>query len=201
MISKNYNPAHYPKGNWVIPENPKVKYLGYKDVGPIQKLFFLVMQIGAHEKHGTINVFKTLGHLRGVMKYYTMFFAMLYQGKTKIEHDEKEKCIERAAWRLGCIYEYSHHRPFLIKAGHTDAEIRTWAEEDDPSWDDRTRTLFKCVDDIIENHKLSDENWDALKKYYNDDQMVEFCMLIGHYIMIAVTVNSTGTQLEDDKWL
>lgn len=200
MISKRYNPDHYPKGNWVVPEEPKVSYLGYKDVNIFNKLIYLVMQVGAKEKRGTINVFKTLGHLRGTMPFYTSFFLTIYKLGGKIDQLEKEKIIEHAAWKLGCIYEFTHHNPFLRKKYSQD-EIFSWAQDDCDDWDDRTRTLFKAVDAIVENHVLDGEAWDNLKKYYNDDQMVEFCMLVGHYIMIAVTVNSTGTQLEEDKWL
>lgn len=199
MISKNYNPAHYPKGNWVVPEEPKVTYLNYKDVSPINKFFFFGMQVGSHSKD-TINVFKTLGHLRNIMAPYTMFFLSIYKLKGRIDGMEKEKIIEHAAWKLGCIYEFTHHNPFLRKK-YSQEEIFSWAQDDCDSWDDKTRALFKAVDSIVEKHILEGEEWDNLKKYYNDDQMVEFLMLVGHYIMIAVTVNSTGTQLEEDKWL
>lgn len=199
MISRNYNPDHYPKGNWVVPEQPKVTYLNYKDVSLVNRLLYFIMQVGSHSKD-TLNVFKTLGHLRGIMPFYTLFFGSIYQLPGRIDKMEKEKIIERAAWRLGCIYEYTHHNEFLVKQ-YSQAEIRTWAEEDDPSWDDRTRTLFKAVDEIVEKHILDGKAWDDLKQYYNDDQMVEFLMLVGHYIMIAITANSTGTQLEEEKWL
>ena len=29
-----------------------------------------------------------------------------------------------------------------------------------------------------------------------DDQLVEFCMLVGHYLMVAMTINSCGLVLE-----
>lgn len=199
MISRNYHPDHYPKGNWVIPEEPKVTYLNYKDVSLINKALFFVMQVGSHSKD-TINVFKTLGHLRNIMPLYSLFFGGIYKLPGRIDSQEKEKIIEHAAWRLGCIYEFSHHNPFL-REKHSQEEIFSWAQGDCASWDDRTRALFKAVDSIVEKHILEGKEWDDLKQYYNDDQMVEFLMLVGHYIMIAVTVNSTGTQLEEDKWL
>ncbi|MBR1704780.1 MAG: hypothetical protein IJ720_05385 [Clostridia bacterium] len=199
MISKNYHPDHYPEGNWVVPENPKVTYLNYKDVSIPNKVLFFMMQVGSRSKD-TINVFKTLGHLRNIMPLYTLFFGGIYRMKGRIDHMEKEKIITHAAWRLGCIYEFSHHNPFLRKK-YSQEEIFSWAQEDCDSWDDKTRVLFKAVDSIVEKHILEGKEWDDLKKYYNDDQMVEFLMLVGHYIMIAVTVNSTGTQLEEDKWL
>ncbi|MBQ8469561.1 MAG: hypothetical protein IJ547_03085, partial [Clostridia bacterium] len=74
MISKNYHPDHYPEGNWVVPENPKVTYLNYKDVSIPNKVLFFMMQVGSRSKY-TINVYKTLGHLRNIMTLYTLFFG------------------------------------------------------------------------------------------------------------------------------
>ena len=57
------------------------------------------------------------------------------------------------------------------------------------------------LDELLEKHRLSDENWDNLRKYYNEDQMMEFMVLVGYYIMIAITINSAGVELESFSWL
>lgn len=60
------------------------------------------------------------------------------------------------------------------------------------------RTLYHAVDDLIEKKNLSDEAWQALSHHLSKDQCVEFCMLIGHYIMVAITINTLGIQIEPE---
>ena len=70
-----------------------------------------------------------------------MSFVPLYQ-KNALALADMETVFLRAAWRLGCIYEYSQHRPFLKKMGYSDARPDFFAEENCDSWTDKERMLF-----------------------------------------------------------
>ncbi len=194
-----YTDAAYPQGNWCIPEKEKVQYIEIKQTHGLNRFFMWVMKKAA-KTPDVINVFKVLAHLKGVMSPYTMFFASIYK-KNKIGNEETEKIILRAAWRLGCIYEYSQHRPFLEKMGYTKEQLDSYAQEDSDSWTDRERILFNAVDDLTSTHIVSDDHMAALKTIYDDDQVVQFTMLVGHYTMIAGVVNSCGVTMEDYSWL
>ena len=43
---------------------------------------------------------------------------------------------------------------------------------------------------------IGDETWVALAGRYDDAQLIELPMLVGHYHMVAYTLNSLGVQLE-----
>lgn len=36
----------------------------------------------------------------------------------------------------------------------------------------------------------------SLREQLSEDQAVEFCMLVGHYVMVAGTINTLGVRLE-----
>ena len=55
---------------------------------------------------------------------------------------------------------------------------------------------MRAADELIEHRVLSDAAWRSLAAELTDDQLVEFCMLVGHYLMVAMTINSCGLELE-----
>jgi hypothetical protein len=43
---------------------------------------------------------------------------------------------------------------------------------------------------------IGDETWAALAARYDEKQLIEVPMLVGHYHMVAFTLNALGVQLE-----
>lgn len=199
MSITRYTPKNYPEGNWAVSDGPVIPYLSIKEATPMNKVIMRVMGIGggAKWKDETINCFKILARLKHTDVPYFKFFLSLYRGKGDIKQTEREKIICRAAWRLGCIYEYSNHRIFLKKKKVPQADIDAITVEDSDRWSDRDRALYTCVDELINNHFLPEEKIDELRVFYTDDQVVQFLMLVGHYIMVACVVNSSGCEVED----
>ena len=199
MAKGSFDPAKYPKGNWVIPDRCKISYIEPKKATLANRIIMFIMKKGAHAPE-TLNIAKVFAHLKKANKFRFLFWIFTYK-KGLIDSIDKEKAVVRVAWRTGNIYEYSQHKPFLVKAGVSKADIDSLSEENSPIWDDKTRTLMTAVDELLEKHKLSDKNWEKLSKYYNEDQMLEFLVIVGYYIMIAITINSAGVELESFSWL
>lgn len=70
------------------------------------------------------------------------------------------------------------------------------AAADEPAWADRLRALMHATDELVAERRLSDGTWRALRGHLSEDQAVEFCMLVGHYVMVAGTINTLGVSLE-----
>ncbi|MGL4370104.1 MAG: carboxymuconolactone decarboxylase family protein [Spirochaetota bacterium] len=194
-----FDPSKYPKGDWVIPEKCKISYIEPKNATLANRIIMFIMKKGAHTPE-TLNVAKIFAHLKKANKFRFLFWIFTYK-KGVIASIEKEKAVVRVAWRTGNIYEYSQHKPFLEKAGLNKAEIDSISQESSPMWDDKTRAIMVAVDELLVKHKLNDKNWDNLRKYYNEEQMMEFLVVVGYYIMIAITINSAGIELESFSWL
>lgn len=194
-MSKKVDLSKYPTGDWKTPDTPRVKYLKSKEVGPVSRLIFKLTtrETGTDEP---INVFRVLGHLGKVFPFYMAYFTMLYK-KGKIDIVEKEIITLRTAWRLGSLYEYVHHREFLENAGYAKEVIDSYTSDDDTLWEERLKTILPAVDDIVLTHTVTPGHMSELKKYYDDDQIVEFLMFVGYFIMIAVIIDASGVVLED----
>src|SRR5205807_2609651 len=53
----------------------------------------------------------------------------------------------------------------------------------------RRAALLEAADDLHEARALGEHAWAALRPVLSDAQLIELCMLIGHYEMLAMTLN------------
>ena len=51
-----------------------------------------------------------------------------------------------------------------------------------------------ALDELHERRELSDEVWAELRRHLDEPLLIELCMLIGHYEMLAMTINSLGIE-------
>lgn len=184
----------YPEGIWVHPKEQRVSPLDEKYYTTFQR--FLLWRIRKEAgSNVNLNVFRVFIRLGNIFFKYLLFMLWIMQ-KGKIAWIEKEKIILRVAWRMGCVYEWAHHVHLGLKLGLKHDEIDGIAKEGSVAWSPEMRAKMLAVDELIAKHNISDEVWKELKKYLNEDQMVEFCMLVGHYIMVALTNNTLGISVE-----
>lgn len=181
-----------PQGRWHFPESTRIPHLDQQTL--LQRLLLGITrrQAGADSN---LNVFLILARLGRIFPRYLLFLShMLMKGR--IARIDKERIILRAAWRMGCVYEWGHHAHMARDLGVSESVIRSLAEEDCAGWDSRLRAFVRATDELIAGQRLSDETWASLKQQLSNDQCVEFCMLVGHYMMVAMTINAAGVRLE-----
>jgi alkylhydroperoxidase family enzyme len=63
--------------------------------------------------------------------------------------------------------------------------------------DDDTALLIRAADQLIAEHELDDRTWSALSERFDEAQLIELCVLVGGYAMIAGTLRSLRVPLED----
>jgi len=59
---------------------------------------------------------------------------------------------------------------------------------------DHQLLLLQAVDELHADRVLSEDTWSALRLGLSDAELIELCMLVGHYEMLAMTLNSLGVQ-------
>lgn len=190
------NAARLPAGRWHVPGQRRVSGLPLSEQGLVTR-FFLGVTRRASGGGKVLDVFSLLARLGPMFPRYLLFLSHILKGG-RIGRADKERIILRVAWRIGCIYEWGHHVPMARELGITDEEILSLAQEQSPLWGDRTRAFLRAADELVDNRVLGDDTWRALAAELNENQLVEFCMLVGHYQMVAMTINSCGLELEAD---
>ena len=133
-----------------------------------------------------------------------VFGDFLPYGRRLLRHSslaprERELLIMRAAFRCRAPYEWSHHDVIGRRAGLTDADIELLASDvvADGDADPATVLLVRAADELVADHRLSDGTWARLGESYTVAQVIEVCMLVGSYAMLAGALNSLGVQIED----
>jgi 4-carboxymuconolactone decarboxylase len=110
---------------------------------------------------------------------------------------ERELLIMRTAWRCDAPYEWSHHEVIGRAAGLTDDDLTALAEDTIDDSDSVRAVLLRAADELVGAHRLSDMTWSDLARRYPTEQIIEICMLVGQYAMLAGVLNSLGVQIED----
>ncbi|TXS07349.1 carboxymuconolactone decarboxylase family protein [Streptomyces sp. col6] len=115
---------------------------------------------------------------------------------------DREIVIARVTARSGCAYEWGVHAATLApQTGLTPELLRATAQPDAAGsgpWSPRHTALLHAVDELDGTTRLAPSAWDALRAYYEDDQVLELFVLIGWYRTISCLAN--GLLLEEEPW-
>jgi 4-carboxymuconolactone decarboxylase len=142
-----------------------------------------------------VNIFETLVRHPGLYRRWMPFAGKLLGGK--LPERDRELLILRTAWRCRSPYEWGQHVRIAKAAGITDEEIKRVVDgADAPDWESFDRTLLTAADELHDDACISDRTWDVLAARYDERQLIEVPMLVGHYHMVAYALNSLGVQRE-----
>ena len=142
------------------------------------------------------NVFTTLARHRGLFRRWLWFAGALMPGG-KLPRRDSELVILRVAHNTECAYEWGHHERLGQRAGLSAEEVeRVRSGPDAPGWSPRRRLLLRPCDEMHADGAIGDELWAGLAAELDDRLLIELCMLIGHYEMLAMTLNTLRVQPE-----
>lgn len=182
--------------------SPRIAPGDRDDVGILQ---WVALKIGSRRMGGPVpNVMLTLARHRGAFIPWLFYSSRLMPyGKLPAAHSEF--MILRVAARCGSAYEQAHHTALGRKAGLNDA-IMDWAAEPagatTPAPDGgkldaaRADLLRRATDELLDERDLRDEIWAELSAVYREAELIELCLLVGHYAGLAATLNTLRTPIE-----
>jgi 4-carboxymuconolactone decarboxylase len=141
------------------------------------------------------NIFTTLVRHPGLFRRWLPFGGKLLTGKLPAR--DRELLILRTGLHCRSDYEWGQHVLIAKSLGFTDADIaRVKAGPDASGWDPFEATLLRAADELHDDACISDATWAALASRYDERQLIELPMLVGHYHLVAFTLNTLGVQRE-----
>lgn len=140
------------------------------------------------------NIFTTLIRAEGLTRRWLPFGGRLLNGK--IPARERELLILRTGWNCRSEYEWAQHVAIGRSAGLSDEEIHRVPAGPGGDWSRFDSTLLQAADELHDEWCITDATWGDLADVYDTQQLIELPMLVGHYHMIAMTLNSLGVQLD-----
>jgi 4-carboxymuconolactone decarboxylase len=132
-----------------------------------------------------VNIFETLVRHPGLYRRWMPFAGKLLAGKLPAR--DRELLILRTGWHCRSPYEWGQHVR-LAKGVAAGPGAPGWASFD--------RTLLTAADELHDDACIGDRTWAELAARYDERQLIEVPMLVGHYHMVAFTLNSLGVQRE-----
>jgi AhpD family alkylhydroperoxidase len=140
------------------------------------------------------HVFTTLARNRGLFRRWLWFAGGLMPGG-KLPRRDTELVILRVAHNSGCDYERHHHEQLGRRAGLSAEEIERVGEGPDAQgWSPRQVRLLRAADELHADGRIGDGLWAELSAELDDRLLIELCLLIGHYEMLAMTLNTLRVQ-------
>jgi alkylhydroperoxidase family enzyme len=151
----------------------------------------LLSGAGPYAEH---NLFTTMVRHPRLYKHWLPYgTAMLY---AKLPPRDRELLILRAAHRCECDYEWIQHKELALGIGVTEAEVaRVCDGPTAQGWSDFDAALILAVDELLDDHSISDATWQTLAERYDEVFLIEVPMVVGHYFALGMTLNTLGVQL------
>ena len=116
----------------------------------------------------------------------------------KLPRTDSELVILRVGWNTRARYEWEQHRHIAKRVGLDAAAIARVPEGPQAEgWTDRQAAILTAVDELHADRNISEPTWKRLSEHLDESRLIELCMLVGHYEMVAMTLNSAGVQVED----
>jgi 4-carboxymuconolactone decarboxylase len=144
-----------------------------------------------------LNIFATLARHPRLLKRWSAFGGTLLYGGELPERD-RELLILRTAWNCRADYEWGQHVRIGVAAGLTEEEVdRVPGGPGASGWSHEDAALLTAADELHDDARIGDESWRALAARFSDSQLIELCMVVGQYHLVAFTLNSLGVERED----
>jgi alkylhydroperoxidase family enzyme len=141
-------------------------------------------------------IFTTLARHRRLLRRWLPLAGMLLL-RGDLPRTDTELLILRTAWNCSCWYEWVHHAHLAQARGLPQTvvdAIPDWREHEELSR--RQCHLLQAADELHRDHVISDGTWALLADEHRDTELIELCFLVGHYEMLAMTLNALGVQPE-----
>jgi alkylhydroperoxidase family enzyme len=126
-----------------------------------------------------------------------LLFASRLMPRGTLRREDTELVILRVAHNCRCRYEWDHHVRIGARAGLSGEQIdRVGYGPDADGWSERQKVLLRAADELHADRFITDPTWARLSEFLSHTELLELCLLVGHYEMLAGTINSAGIQPE-----
>jgi alkylhydroperoxidase family enzyme len=180
-------------------------------VGKPQRVAPLPIERVSQEIWGTVNNIRKAiglppatdlpGYSRTMVRHPEIFRLQLEMGTAiftgKIPARERELAVLRIGWLLRAPYEWGEHVGIGRRYGLTKEEISRVIEGSGASgWTEHEAAILRAVEEMLANQMVSDATWAVLAKTWDEQQLLEFPMMVGQYVCTAIVQNTLRIRLE-----
>jgi 4-carboxymuconolactone decarboxylase len=143
-------------------------------------------------------VLRTFAHHPKLADVFSQFNIHLLLDNT-LPVKQRQIAIMRTAWLTRAVYMWSSHLNTSMSCGLSPEMFEPIkAGADDPWFTEFEKTVVRATDDLVNDRRISDENWNALMQEWDNRQMLDFMFTVGCYVAIAGVMRSIGARRDPD---
>jgi alkylhydroperoxidase family enzyme len=167
---------------------PRIAPGGRREIGWLNAGIVRLIGLATHGRPP--HVFTTLARNRSLFRRWLWFAGGLMPGG-RLPRRETELVILRVAHNAGSEYEWSHHERLGRRAGLGPEEIARVREGAAAGgWPAREALLLEAADALHGDGGIGEPLWERLAARFDEVELIEVCLLVGHYEMLAKTLSS-----------
>jgi alkylhydroperoxidase family enzyme len=152
---------------------------------------------GIDRRLGDNNIFPTFARHPDLFRAWLPFGGFLLTAG-RLSGRDRELLILRTAVNCRSSYEWGQHVRISLDGGiEREAIDRALEGPDADGWSPHEAALMRAADELHRDSRISDGTWEALAETYDDQQLFEVAMVVGHYHMVAFALNSLGVELDE----
>jgi 4-carboxymuconolactone decarboxylase len=145
---------------------------------------------------GANNVFRTLVRHKGLFRHFIPYGGKLLRGKLPAR--QRELIILRVAHLCRSPYEWSQHATLAASIGLTTDEIAAVQRGSTADgWSTVDEAVLRAVEELQTRSTISPATWEALAEHFDEAQLIELPLLVGHFQGVAYLLNSLEVALEE----
>jgi AhpD family alkylhydroperoxidase len=182
------------ESHWTAPTEPRIAPASTRELHPLIRPLVRISgrAVGGKPPH----IVTTLARHPKLLVSWLIFGGRLMP-RGRLHRTETELVILRVAWNNRCRYEWDHHVRIGKRAGLTDAEIERVTEgPDGEGWSESQRALLRACDEFGADGRIGEATWAELASHFDQPNLIEITMLIGHYEMLAGVIGTIGIRPE-----
>ncbi len=139
-------------------------------------------------------VLRTFGHHPALANAFSPLNIHLLSSNT-LPVKLRQIAIMRTAWLTRAVYMWSSHLQTSVSCGLSPEMYGPIQRgPDDPYFTPFERVVMLATEELVNDRKVGDANWEALRAEWSDKQMLDFLFTVGCYVMVAGVMRSTGAE-------
>ena len=178
------------------PDGPRIPPLPPEEWSEDMRPLATFAASGEDVSLGDLNIFRTLAQHPDLFRSWAPFGGYLLTGGT-LPFEERELLILRTGFNCRSPYEWGQHVRIALNGGMARETIDRVAEGPGAEgWSAREAALLRAADELHESARIWPGTWDALAAELDERQLIELCMLVGQYHLVAFMLNAVGVEPE-----
>jgi len=131
------------------------------------------------------NIFRTVAHSPLLLRRM-LYFSDGLRNRTRLDRRFRELAILTVGRLTNAEYEYVHHQRLAKSVGVRQEQLDRLASwENDPAFNEQERAVIRYATEVTQKVKVTDSTFDALRKFLDNEQIVELTLNTGFYNMVV----------------